>query len=228
MRSKEFGGSRRITAAASSQSSVSLGSFPRRDRATVWSLTSISTVSSRAEASMRYSNQQVPTPVPVPISSSRPPGFRLAITRSKAPTCGQQPFCTPSPRGSAMTASSSFGGGWKVASSIASEPVTPRGIVDQDLRADRGVRRPHRDGDGGKDQTTSRQHWRSPGVLRYRVPVSGKRALAVDRGGGVLPSLRRASHRRGLVWETSAARVWRKGLQIHFRKARGPSNHKPR
>lgn len=33
--------------------------------------------------------QQVPTPVPVPISSSRPPGFKAAMTRSKAPTGGR-------------------------------------------------------------------------------------------------------------------------------------------
>ena len=33
--------------------------------------------------------QQVPTPVPVPISSIRPPGFVAARTRSRAPICGQ-------------------------------------------------------------------------------------------------------------------------------------------
>ena len=49
----------------------------------------ISTVSNCAVASRPSSNQQVPTPVPVPTSSSRPPGFKLAMTRSKAPTGGQ-------------------------------------------------------------------------------------------------------------------------------------------
>jgi len=65
----------------------------------------------RAVAFMPSSNQQVPTPVPVPISSSLPPGFKAAMTRSKAPTGGQHQFWKPVARVSAMTASSSFGGG---------------------------------------------------------------------------------------------------------------------
>jgi hypothetical protein len=66
---------------------------------------------SRAVASMPSSTQQVPTPVPVPISSSLPPGFRAAKTRNKAPTGGQHQFWKPIARVSAMIASSTFGRG---------------------------------------------------------------------------------------------------------------------
>jgi hypothetical protein len=56
-------------------------------------------------------------------------------------------------------------------------------------------------------------------------------ALLVDLCGSVLPSLRRALHHRGLVWETIAAGVWREGWPrplCHFSKACGLANHKRR
>jgi hypothetical protein len=45
-----------------------------------------------AASSMPSSNQQVPTPVPVPISIMWPPGFNDAISRSSAPTLRPTPF----------------------------------------------------------------------------------------------------------------------------------------